>query len=474
MTDLTSVDAALTDRLRGLLPAAAFRDDTEPYGRELRGSYRGQVGLVVAPGSTEEVARVLAMANEARVPVVPYGGGTGLVAGQVMPEGPAPLVLSLERMTRIRQILPEENVITVDAGVPVEAIQQAAAAQDRLFPLSFGAQGTARIGGSLSTNAGGANVLRYGTTRELCLGLEVALPDGRVMNTLTRLRKDNTGYDLRDLMIGAEGTLGVITGAAMKLFPRPTRRATALLVTPSPAAALRLLSLARRHAGEQITAFELISGVGLTFIEATLPDIRRPFDPAPDWMVLIEIGLFGSTDAAAMMEDIFAAAFEDALVSDGIIAQSEAQADGLWQLREAIPEANRAIGAISSHDISLPLSALPEFIDEGRAKLAGMGPYRLNCFGHLGDGNLHYNVFPPEGEARADHLSAKAPVMAMIHDLVAQYGGSFSAEHGVGRLKVADLERYGDPVKLELMRGIKRLFDPMGIMNPGAVLRAED
>ncbi|MBR9763140.1 MAG: FAD-binding oxidoreductase [Rhodobacteraceae bacterium] len=473
MTELNSVDAALTTRLRDILPPAAFREDMAPYGRELRGSYHGLVGLVVAPGSTEEVARVLAMANEARVPVVPYGGGTGLVAGQVMPEGPAPLVLSLERMTRIRQILPEENVITVDAGVPVEAIQQAAAECDRLFPLSFGAQGTARIGGSLSTNAGGANVLRYGTTRELCLGLEVALPDGRVMNTLTRLRKDNTGYDLRDLMIGAEGTLGVITGAAMKLFPRPTRRATALLVTPSPAAALRLLSLARSHAGEQITAFELISGMGLRFIESTLPDIRRPFDQAPDWMVLIEIGLFGEADADAMMEQLFSTAFEAELVSDGIIAQSEAQASGLWQLREAIPEANRAIGAISSHDISLPLSALPEFIEEGRAKLAGMGPYRLNCFGHLGDGNLHYNVFPPEGEARADHLSAKAPVMAMIHDLVAHYGGSFSAEHGVGRLKVADLERYGDPVKLELMRGIKRLFDPMGIMNPGAVLRPE-
>lgn len=473
MPELAALDAALTARLREILPPAAFRDDTTPYTEELRGSYRGQAGLVVAPGSAQEVAQVLALANDARVPVVPYGGGTGLVAGQVMPEGPAPLVLSLERMTRIRQILPEENVITVDAGVPVEAIQQAAAEHDRLFPLSFGAQGTARIGGSLSTNAGGANVLRYGTTRELCLGLEVALPDGRVMNTLTRLRKDNTGYDLRDLMIGAEGTLGVITGAAMKLFARPTRRATALLVTPSPAAALKLLSLARVHAGEQITAFELISGMGLRFIEATLPDIRRPFDPAPEWMVLIEFGLFGEADAEALMEELFAAAFEAELVSDGIIAQSEAQADGLWQLREAIPEANRAIGAISSHDISLPLSALPEFIDEGRARLAEMGPYRLNCFGHLGDGNLHYNVFPPEGDARADHLAAKAPVMEMIHDLVAGYGGSFSAEHGVGRLKVADLERYGDPVKLELMRGIKRLFDPNGIMNPGAVLRAE-
>ena len=471
MSHLNAVDEAFVTRLRALLPEKAFREDVTPYVEELRGSYRGQAGVVVAPGSTAEVSAVMALAHEARVPVVPYGGGTGLVAGQVMPEGPAPLILSLERMNKLRRVDASENVMTVDAGCVVEDLHRAAEGVDRLFPLTFGAQGSARIGGALGTNAGGVNVLRYGNTRDLCLGLEVVLADGRVMNTLTRLRKDNTGYDLRDLMIGSEGTLGVITGAALKMFARPTRRSVAMLVVPSPAAALELLALARAHAGESITGFELISGQGLRFLAEKLPDIRRPFDPAPDWMVLTEVGLFGQADAEAVMGEILEAAFEAELVSDGVIAQSEAQANELWHLREAIPEANRAIGAISSHDISVPLSAVPEFIQQGIDRLAEMGPYRLNCFGHLGDGNLHYNVFPPEGEARADHLGAKRAIMDMIHDLVAEHHGSFSAEHGVGRLKVEDLERYGDPVKLELMRGIKALFDPHGILNPGAVLR---
>ncbi|MBY5972857.1 FAD-binding oxidoreductase [Ferrimonas balearica] len=473
MSQLSPVDDTFRARLRALLPEKALREDMDPYVQELRGAYRGQAGMVVAPGSTEEVSAVLAAANDARVAVVPYGGGTGLVAGQVMPEGPAPLILSLERMTRIRRVDADENVITADAGVVVEELHRAAEGVNRLFPLSFGAQGSARIGGALASNAGGLNVLRYGNTRELCLGIEAVLADGRVMHTLTRLRKDNTGYDLRNLMVGSEGTLGVITGAALKLFSRPTRRATAMLVVPSPAAALKLLALARDHAGEQISGFELISGESFRFLEETLPDIRRPFHPAPDWMVLTEVGLSGTGDAEGMMAGILEAAFEADLVTDGVIAQSEAQADELWHLREAIPEANRAIGAISSHDIALPLSALPEFIEEGTAKLADLGPYRLNCFGHLGDGNLHYNVFPPAGETKADHMGAKRAIMDLVHDLVASYDGSFSAEHGVGRLKVEDLERYGDPVKLEMMRGIKQLFDPNGILNPGAVLRAE-
>ncbi|KAA2311516.1 FAD-binding oxidoreductase [Pseudooceanicola sediminis] len=469
MPHLNDVDDSFVATLHDLLPEAAFRDPAA-YVEEPRGSWRGKAGVVVAPGSTAEVAAVMQAANAARIAVVPYGGGTGLVGGQILQDGPLPLILSMERMTKIRHIDAFENVLIAEAGAIVETLHQAAEEIDRLFPLSFAAQGSARIGGSLGTNAGGLNVLRYGNTRDLCLGLEVVMADGRVMNTLTRLRKDNTGYDLRNLMIGSEGTLGVITAAALKLFPRPAARATALMVVPSPQAALELLAMTRDRAGENISAFELISGMGLEFLARELPDLRRPFDPAPDWMVLTELGLARGGQPEAMLEAIFEQAFEAGLVSDGIVAQNAAQAAELWNVRETIPEANRLTGAIASHDISIPITSLPAFIEEGRAKLAEMGPYRLNCFGHLGDGNMHYNVFPPEGESKADYAAQKAPVMKMIHDLVAAYDGSISAEHGIGRLKAADLARYGDPVKLELMRGIKDLFDPNGILNPGAVL----
>jgi FAD/FMN-containing dehydrogenase len=469
MPHLNDVDETFVATLHDLLPDAAFRD-IAGYIEEPRGSWSGKAGVVVAPGSTAEVSAVMQAANAARVAVIPYGGGTGLVGGQILQDGPLPLILSMERMTRIRHIDAFENVLIAEAGTIVEQLHQAAEAIDRLFPLSFAAQGSARIGGSLGTNAGGLNVLRYGNTRDLCLGLEVVMADGRVMNTLKRLRKDNTGYDLRNLMIGSEGTLGVITAAALKLFPRPAARATALMVVPSPQAALELLAKSRDHAGESISAFELISGMGLQFLAKELPDIRRPFDPAPDWMVLTELGLATGGQPEAMLEAIFEEAFEASLVSDGIIAQNATQAAELWTVRETIPEANRLTGAISSHDISVPITSLPAFIEEGRQILAGMGPYRLNCFGHLGDGNMHYNVFPPEGHSKAEYAAHKAPVMEAIHDLVAAYGGSISAEHGIGRLKAADLARYGDPVKLELMRGIKDLFDPNGILNPGAVL----
>ncbi|NIZ08986.1 FAD-binding oxidoreductase [Pseudooceanicola sp. HF7] len=465
---LHSADAAFAERLRARLSPRAFREDTTPYNREPRGAWQGRAELVVAPESTEEVSLVLAAANEARVPVIPYGGGTGLVGGQIMPDGPAPLVLSLERMNRIREVDPQGNVITAEAGVIVEELQNAARGVDRLFPLSFGAHGSARLGGVLGTNAGGANVLRYGNTRELCLGLEAVLADGRIMRTLTGLRKDNTGYDLRNLLIGSEGTLGVITAASFKIFPQPRDRAVALMVVSSPTAALELLALTRDRVGDGVTAFELISGVGLDFLAETFPDRRRPFDPHPDWMVLVDLGL--AADAGEIMEEIFAAGFEAELVSDGLIAQNEAQAEDFWNLREMIPEANREIGAISSHDISVPIATLPRFIDEGMEAIAALGPYRLNCFGHLGDGNLHYNVFPPKGRKKAEFADQKLAVMGVIHDLVVAHGGSISAEHGIGRLKAADLAKYGDPVKLELMRGIKQVFDPHGVLNPGAVL----
>lgn len=467
---LNPVDPALEQNLRASLPPAAFRDPSDTYLTELRGGPRGQAGLIVAPGSVEEVATVIRAASAARVPVVPFGGGTGLVGGQVCVDGVPPLVLSLERMTAIRAIHPRENVVTVEAGAVLANVQEAAEDAGRLFPLSLASEGSARIGGLLATNAGGVNVLRYGNARDLCLGLEAVLPDGQVWHGLKRLRKDNTGYDLRNLLIGSEGTLGVITAASLRMFPRPAAQGTAMLVVRDPAAALDLLALAGEQIGGAVSAFELISGVGLQFLTETLPEVRQPFASPPDWMVLIDLGLSGGQLPEDALETLFGVAMERGLVSDGVIATSEAQRRELWTLRESLPLGNRKIGSISSHDISLPLGAVPEFIARGGEKLAAMGEFRINCFGHLGDGNLHYNVFPMRGQDRADRIGEKPAVQRAVHDLVNEMDGSISAEHGIGRLKVADLARYGDPTKLSAMRAIKTALDPKGIMNPGAVL----
>ena len=458
--------------LRAALPDAAFRPLEPRYLEEPRGRYAGDDALLVAPASTEEVAQALRVAGAHAVPVVPYGGGTGLVGGQIMPAGPRPIVLSLERMRAIRAVHPEENVLIAEAGAILTEVQDAAIAIGRLFPLSLASEGTARIGGLLSTNAGGTGVLRYGNARDLCLGIEAVLADGSVLHGLKRLRKDNTGYDLRHLLIGSEGTLGIITAAALRLFPRPASTGVAMIVVPSPAAALDLYALARDRVGEGLSAFELISGQGFRFLAETLPDIRRPFDPAPDWCVLIELGLSGGAEADAAFSDLFEAALERDLATDGVIAQSEAQANELWHLRESIPEANRRIGAVSNHDISVPLGAIATFIEEAPRAIARIDAFRINCFGHLGDGNLHWNVFPTPGRRRADHAPQRAAIKRSVHDLVHRLGGSVSAEHGIGRLKVDDLERYGDPTKLAAMRAIKAALDPKGILNPGAVLRA--
>ena len=469
--NLSPVTPDLLRALRARLPEAAFRDVTPAYLEEPRGRWQGQAGAVIAPATVEEVAEVIRFAATERVGVVPYGGGTGLVGGQIAPEGPAPLLLSLERMRAIRGLWAEENVIVAEAGAILSDIHEAAAQANRLFPLSIAAKGSARIGGNLATNAGGVNVLRYGNARDLCLGLEAVLPDGTIWHGLKRLRKDNTGYDLRNLLIGSEGTLGVITAAALKLYPCPAGEGTALMVVASPAAALSLLAMARDHMGEGISAFELMHRTGLEFLSQTMPDLRLPFADLPEWVVLIDIGLARGLAPADALETLFAEAAEAGLVSDGMIAQSQAQRDAFWEVRETIPEANRRIGSVSSHDISVPLGAVPEFITRGNAAIAALGPFRVNCFGHLGDGNLHYNVFPPEGESREAHTGQRDAIKRAVHDLVHEMGGSVSAEHGVGRLKVEDLERYGDPAKLAAMRAIKAALDPLGIMNPGAVLR---
>jgi FAD/FMN-containing dehydrogenase len=460
---LNPADPVFLSNLAGLLPPGTLREAEPRYLEEPRGKWKGHAGVVACPASTEEVAVILRAAAAARVGVVPWGGGTGMV------DGPLPLLMSLERMNRIRAIYPDENVVLAEAGVILADLHKAAEEVGRIFPLTLASQGSCRIGGNLSTNAGGVNVVRYGNARDLCLGLEAVLPDGQIWHGLKRLRKDNTGYDLRGLLIGAEGTLGVITAASLRLFPKPAAEGAALVVVPNPEAALHLLALAQSKSGG-VSAFELISGMGLRFLAETLPQIRQPFAEVPDWMVLIDIGLTqGSPEDE--LTDLFEAGLAAGLVSDGLIAQSGAQRAAFWEMREMIPLANRAVGAVSSHDISLPLSEIPGFIVEAGQALAALGAWRINCFGHLGDGNLHYNVFPPLGRKPDEFKALAGPVQDLVHGMVAARGGSISAEHGIGRLKVAELERYGDPAKLAAMRAIKAALDPNGIMNPGAVLR---
>ena len=462
---LNSADPAFLNTLpQDLLRPVRPADIEEPRGR-----WQGQGAAVAMPRNVEQVSDLVRACAAARVGIVPLGGGTGLVGGQVMPSGPQPLILSMERMRAIRAIYPRENVVLAEAGCPLAEVQAAAEGVNRLFPLHIASQGSAQIGGNLATNAGGVNVLRYGNARDLCLGLEAVLPDGSIHHGLKRLRKDNTGYDLRHLLIGAEGSLGIITAASLKLFPRPVAEGAAILAVPGPEAALDLLALAQDRLAGMVSAFELIHRQGLDFLRETLPDVRQPFATPPEWMVLIDIGLPEGMDPQAALMALAETAGD--LVTDGVIAQSEAQRAEFWALREAIPAGNRKIGAVSSHDISLPLSAIPEFISTAGPALAAIGSFRVNCFGHLGDGNLHYNVFPMPGHARADHDHQREAIKTCVHDIVHAMGGSVSAEHGIGRLKTGDLERYGDPAKLAAMRAIKAALDPLGVCNPGAVLR---
>ena len=465
--ELQPADDAFVRTLRGLLPEAAFQADPAPFLSEPRARWAGR-GVVVSPGSVDEVSALMAACFEGCVPVVPYSGGTGLVGGQIV-EDCVPVVLSLARLSKVRAVYADENVIDVDAGCILADVQAAAADVGRLFPLSLASEGSARIGGLLATNAGGLNVIRYGNARAQCLGVEVVMADGRIWNGMSRLRKDNTGYDLRDLMIGSEGSLGVITGASLRMMPRPAAEATAMFVVPSPAAAVSLLGVAGEHLGETITAFELIHRQGFNFLDETGLAYQAPFSDTPEWSVLMKVGLPKGAHPQDALETLYAAAGD--LVLDGVIAQSDAQAANLWAIREMIPEGNRRIGSVSSHDISVPISTVPEFIAKAPAILAKIGEFRINCFGHLGDGNLHYNVFPMPGRSRADHENQRDAIKTAVHDLAHAFGGSVSAEHGIGRLKVKDLETYGDPAKLAMMRAIKDALDPRGIMNPGAVLR---
>lgn len=468
---LNHADGAFVDSLAGALPDGTLRAPDAHHLEEPRGRWAGRAGAVACPASVEEVSLILRAAAAARVGVIPFGGGTGLVGGQVAADGSAPLILSLERMDRIRAIEPAGNVLVAEAGCILAEVQSAAAEIERLFPLSLASEGSARIGGLLATNAGGTGVLRWGNARDLCLGLEVVMADGQIWHGLRRLRKDNMGYDLRHLILGSEGTLGVITAASLRMVPRPARQGAAMIVVRDPAAALELLSRAQARLGEAVSAFELIGGMGLRFLAEKMPHVRQPFDEPPDWLVLIELGLAADQDPEAALTALFEEAAAAGLALDGVIAASDAQRAQFWKVRESLPEANRKIGSVSSHDVSVPMGAVPEFLARAEPELARIGTFRVNCFGHLGDGNLHWNVFPAPGRCRADHEDQRLAIKTCIHDLVHSLGGSIAAEHGIGRLKVADLEHYGDPVALSAMRAIKAALDPLGILNPGAVLR---
>ncbi|MBL4806294.1 MAG: FAD-binding oxidoreductase [Rhodobacteraceae bacterium] len=463
---LTDATPEFVTKLAMQLGAGAMRMVEPRDLEEPRGVFTGKAAAVFRPLTVGEVSTILATCNAARVGVVPLSGGTGLAGGQTLQDGAMPVILSLERMTTIIDISPENNSMTVQAGAILADVQTAAQNAGRLFPLSLASEGSCRIGGNLATNAGGVNVLRYGNMRDLCLGLEYVLADGTIVNTLKMLRKDNTGYDLRHLMIGSEGTLGVITSAILRLLPLPNFYETAMLAVPSPKAALALLTLLSDQLGGVISAFELIHRNGLDFLtEAGLP-FTEPFSEPSEWMVLLDCA--DGMTIRDKVENALMAAMEAGLVSDAVLAQNEAQRQALWQIRETIPEANKRVGSVSSHDISVPVAQVPAFIEAAKQRIDPM--FRINCFGHLGDGNLHYNIFPPKGKLRDEFIDLRPEISRSIYDLVADFGGSFSAEHGIGRLKVDDLKRYSDAGKLATMRAIKNALDPGGILNPGAIL----
>jgi FAD/FMN-containing dehydrogenase len=431
--------------------------DTEPYLTDWRKQYRGAAECVVRPGSTTEVAEVVRLCAQAGIAIVPQGGNTGLVGGSVPTGARREIVLSLARMNRIRAVDPLNDTITVEAGCVLAEVQRAASEAGRLFPLSLAAEGSCQIGGNLSTNAGGVNVLRYGNAREQVLGLEAVLPDGRIWDGLRALRKDNTGYDLKHLFIGAEGTLGVITAAVLRLQPKPTASATSWIEVKDPLGAVKLLSHLREHCGDRLTAFELLSRTCIDAVLAHRPGTRDPLPGKGSWYVLVQLDDSGTS---AMLEERLQNALgEDA---NAVIAKSEAEAEALWAIRETLPEAQFTN---VKHDISVAVSRIPELIERAGSAVHAVAPrVAIYCFGHVGDGNLHYNV----GDKAL--LARRSEVNEAVYAAVAALGGSISAEHGLGQLKREDIRRHKDPLELELMRAVKRALDPQGLMNPGKVL----
>jgi len=449
----------------------ATADNMSSYLADWRGRYRGAAICVVRPATTAAVSAVVHACTKAGVAMVPQGGNTSLCGAATPSPGGQSVVISLSRLKRVRAIDPANNTMTVEAGCVLQTLRDAAAEAKRLFPLSLAAEGSCQIGGNLSTNAGGVQVLRYGNARELTLGLEVVLPSGEVWDGLRGLRKDNTGYDLKHLFIGAEGTLGIITAAVLKLFPLPQATATAWLAIASPAAAVHLLAELQGRFGPSLTACELVSDSALGLVRKHIPGTHPAVSASP-WHLLIELS--GSGDDEALREALTAflgAAMEDLAISDVVLAQSGEQTRRLWALRENIGEAQKIEGLSIKHDVSLPISRIPEFVERAdRALSLAFPEIRIVTFGHVGDGNLHYNQSTSAAGENAAFLAAQPEVDRIVHDLVDEMGGSISAEHGIGQLKREELLRYKSPVEIALMRAIKRTFDPLGLMNPGKVL----
>ena len=449
----------------------------EPHVVEWRGLYRGATPVMLAPRTTAEAAGLLRICHARGIAVVPQGGNTGLVGGAIpgLVAGRREILLSAHRMRQVREIDAGNYTITAEAGCILADVQAAAEEADRLFPLSLAAEGSCQLGGNLSTNAGGTNVLRYGNTRDLVLGLEVVLADGRIYDGLRGLRKDNTGYDLKQLFIGAEGTLGFITAATCKLFPRPRSSAAAYVAVAGPAAAIRLYGAARVELGDQLVAFELINRTAVDLVVAGIPGVRDPLTGRPDWYVLLELGSAGEGAAAdEAIEQFLANQLEAGVLTDGVLARSSAQREEFWRLRHNISEAQKIAGAGIKHDISVPVSRVDEFLDAASRTVEKLIPgVCIVAFGHLGDGNLHFNLNQPQGMAADAFLGLWGSVSHEVHSIAVGLGGSFSAEHGIGVLKTAELERWRGGVELELMRAVKTALDPQGIMNPGKVLVEE-
>jgi FAD/FMN-containing dehydrogenase len=445
--------------------------EQEPYLVEARRLWRGATRLVVRPVSTEEVAAVVRICADAKLPIVPQGGNTGLVGGGVPPEDGQNIVLALGRMSRIRAVDPGNFTMTVEAGCILAHLHEAAAEVDRLFPLSLGAEGSCQIGGNLSTNAGGIAVLRYGNTRELVLGVEVVLPDGRIWDGLRGLRKDNTGYDLKQLFIGGEGTLGIITAATVKLFPRPREIETAFLGLSRVEDAMALFTRARAATADQLTAFELIPRAALDLALTHIPGTVDPLAKPHPWYVLLEMASSETESGLrALLERLLDSALDEDLVADGVIAESGQQAKQLWHIREAIVEAQLYSGSIK-HDVSVPVSRVADFIIRATASVTERLPgIRPMAFGHVGDGNIHFNLTQPEGADTAAYLARWQEFNDIVHGVVRDLHGSISAEHGVGRLKRDEITHYKPPIEIELMRRVKRALDPDNIMNPGKLV----
>jgi len=473
------MSAALVDALRQAIgaPHVLTGDGLEAYELDWRRRYHGRALAVARPASTEEVAAIVRLCAQHSASLVPQGGNTGLVGGSVPDGSSTQVVLSLRRMHRIREIDAANLTMTVDAGCVLQSVQEAAERAGLLFALSLAAEGSCTIGGNLATNAGGTQVLRYGNARELCLGLEVVTATGEIWHGLTGLRKDNTGYDLRDLFIGSEGTLGVITGATLKLHPRPLATMTALAAVGSLGQAVTLLGLAQSRLGAGLTGFELMGRFALSLVEHHFPTLPRPLGPAP-WTVLLELSDGqGEAHASASIESVLEAAMDAGFVSDAVVAQSVLQSRELWHLRESIPLAQSQEGLNIKHDIALPVSRIPAFVDSTDASLLQKFPgVRLVNFGHLGDGNVHFHVRAPKGtiDGPAWIAAEGQAINSFVHDAVVAAGGSISAEHGIGQMKRAELGRLASPAHLHALRAIKAAFDPQGLMNPGKLIPRPD